>query len=263
MIQCWLSPTLTTPRYGASTLDRRELLDIVPLFAGLSLSDWTEIEQYIYEQDFARNEHVFRQGAPADTLFIVKSGRVKVTRHSAGGKDVLLRVCSEGQMLGNVGVFDGDGYLASAQAVEVTSAFCLSRSHCLAWVDRCPPLAYAVIADLSRRLRGATDLICSLAVDRAEQRIARALLSLAANSGLCTNDGVMIEMPLTRQDVANMTGTTVETAIRTMSRFRQQGLIQSQRRRVVLADLEQLQSIAYTHWMVRDMEMLQESASFL
>jgi CRP/FNR family transcriptional regulator len=239
-------------------LDRRELLDIVPLFSGLSLRDWAEIEQLIYERDFARGEHLFRQGDPADTLFIVKSGRAKVTRHSADGKDVLLRVCSEGQMLGNVGVFDGNGYLASAQAVEPTATFCLSRSDCFGWIDRCPPLAYAVIADLSRRLRGATDLICSLAVDRAEQRIARALLTLATNSGQFTNDGVMIEMPLTRQDVADMTGTTVETAIRTMSKFRQQGLIQSQRRRVVLADLEQLQSIAYTHWMVRDMEALQE-----
>jgi CRP/FNR family transcriptional regulator len=239
-------------------LDRRELLDIVPLFAGLSLCDWTEIEQHITERDFCRNEHVFRQGASADTLFIVKSGRVKVTRHSVGGKDVLLRVCSEGHMLGNVGVFDGNGYLASAQAVEATSTFCLSRNDCFTWIDRCPPLAYAVIADLSRRLRGATDLICSLAVDRAEQRIARALLRLAANSGQSTDDGVMIKMPLTRQDVADMTGTTVETAIRTMSRFRQQGLIQSQRRRVVLADLEQLQSIAYTHWMVRDVGAVQE-----
>jgi CRP/FNR family transcriptional regulator len=241
-------------------LDRRELLDIVPLFAGLSLRDWVEIEQSIYERPFGRNEHVFLQGEPAATLFIVKSGRVKVTRHSPDGKDVLLRVCSEGQMLGNVGVFDGNGYLASAQAVEPTSTFCLSRKDCLDTIDRCPPFAHAVIADLSRRLRGATDLICSLAVDRAEQRIARALLRLAAGSGQSVGDGVMIEMPLTRQDVADMTGTTVETAIRTMSRFRQQGLIESQRRRVVLSDLKQLQSIAYTHWMVRDMETLQESA---
>ena len=119
-----------------------------------------------------------------------------------------------------------------------------------------------MIADLGRRLRGATDLICSLAVDRAEQRIARALLSLAANSGQFSDDGVTIEMPLTRQDVADMTGTTVETAIRTMSKFRQQGLIRAQRRRVVLADLERLQSIAYTHWMVRDLGMLEENVCF-
>ena len=160
-----------------------------------------------------------------------------------------------------MGVFDGNGFLASAQAVEPTSTFCLSRSDCLDWIDRCPTFAYAVIADLSRRLRGATDLICSLAVDQAEQRIARALLTLAANSGNFTRDGVLIEMPLTRQDVADMTGTTVETAIRTMSKFRQQGLIHAQRRRVVLDDVEQLQSIAYTHWMVREMESLKEGSA--
>jgi CRP-like cAMP-binding protein len=243
-------------------LDRRQLLETVPLFSALTVRDWAEIEKLIFERSFAKSEQLFLQGAPADTLFIVKSGRVKVTRCSPADKDVLLRVCSEGQMLGNVGVFDGDGYLASAQAVEATETFCLSRSDCLDWIGRCPTLAYAVIADLGRRLRGATDLICSLAVDRAEQRIARALLSLAANSGQFTDDGVTIEMPLTRQDVADMTGTTVETAIRTMSKFRQQGLIHAQRRRVVLADLERLQSIAYTHWMVRDLGMLEENVCF-
>jgi len=237
-------------------LNRRELLNIIPLFAGLSLREWAELEQRIYERHFARNEFVFLQGAPADTLYIVKSGRVKVIRHSLEGKDVVLRVCSEGQMLGNVGVFDGNGFLASAQAVEPTTTFCLSRSDCFEWVSRCPAFAFAVIADLSRRLRGATDLICSLAVDRAEQRIARALLRLAVNSGQRTDEGVMIGMTLTRQDVADMTGTTVETAIRTMSKFRRQGLIRVQRRRVVLTNLERLRSIAHTHWLMRELDML-------
>jgi len=244
-------------------LDRRKLLDIVPLFAGLSLRDRAEIEQLIYERHFDRNDIVFLLGAPAATLYIVKSGRVKVVRRSPDGKDVVLRVCSEGQMLGNVGVFDGNGYLALAQAVEPTSTFCISRSDCFDWIDRCPAFAGAVIADLSRRLRGATDLICSLAVDRAEQRIARALLRLAANSGQFTDDGVMIEMHLTRQDVADMTGTTVETAIRTMSKFRRQGLLHARRKRVVLADLEQLRNIAHTHWMVRDLGVLQDSMCLL
>jgi len=238
-------------------LKRRELLDIVPLFAGLSLREWEEIEQCLYERRFARNELVFLQGAPADTLYIVKSGRVKVVRHSGHNKAVVLRVCSEGQMLGNVGVFDRNGYLASAQAVEPTTTFCLSRSDCFDLVKRYPAFAYAVIADLSRRLRGATDLICSLAVDRAEQRIARALLRLAANSGQPTDEGVMIGMSLTRQDVADMTGTTVETAIRTMSKFRREGLIHLHRRRVVLADLKRLQSIAHTHWLGSELELPQ------
>lgn len=234
-------------------MDRRELLSTVPLFAGLSLREWAHVEKLIFERRFASNTAIFRQGGPADTLHIIKSGRVKVIRHSPDEKDVVLRVCSEGHMLGNVGVFDGNGYLASAYTAEETTTFCLSRRDCLQSIDCCPSFAYAVIADLSRRLRGATDLICSLAVDRAEQRIARALLRLAAHSGEFTDDGLMIEMPFTRQDVADMTGTTVETAIRTMSKFRRQGLIQSRRRRVVLADLEELQNIADTHWMVRDL----------
>lgn len=236
-------------------MKRRELLNVIPFFASLSLRDWEEIEKLIYERHFAKDEFVFLQGAPADTLYIVKSGKVKVLRHSPEGKDIVLRVCSRGKMLGGVGVFDGNGYLASAQTMEPVGTFCISRVDCFKLVNWCPAFAQAVIADLSWRLRGATDLICSLAVDRAEQRIARALLRLAASSGEFTDEGLMIGMALTRQDVADMTGTTVETAIRTMSKFRRQGLIRVRQRRVLLADLKRLESIAHTHWMGSELEI--------
>ena len=111
-------------------------------------------------------------------------------------------------------------------------------------LQRYPTLALAVINELGRRLRVANDLVQSLAVDRVEQRIARALLRLAMYNGTPTKDGLMIQMRLTRQDLADMTGTTVETAIRIMSRFRKQGWITTQRGRVIIKQSEQLNQVA-------------------
>jgi len=101
-----------------------------------------------------------------------------------------------------------------------------------------------VIADLGTRLRSSAEQIRSLAVERVEQRIARVLLKLAESAGSDTPEGRVIEMPLTRQDVADMTGTTVETAIRVMSKFRRQELIKTRRGKVVLVDTVILQEIA-------------------
>jgi CRP/FNR family transcriptional regulator len=104
--------------------------------------------------------------------------------------------------------------------------------------------ALVVIADMGQRLRSSAEQIRSLAVERVEQRIARVLLKLAESAGSDIAEGRVIEMPLTRQDVADMTGTTVETAIRVMSKFRRSELIRTRRGKVVLVDIDALNEIA-------------------
>ena len=104
--------------------------------------------------------------------------------------------------------------------------------------------ALTVINDMGNRLRSSAEQIRSLAVERVEQRIARTLLKLGQTAGTDTPEGRVIEMPLTRQDVADMTGTTVETAIRVMSKFRREELIRTRRGKVVLVELDALQEIA-------------------
>jgi CRP/FNR family transcriptional regulator len=149
-------------------------------------------------------------------------------------------------MLGTVAVFDGSGYPGTAQVIEECSVLVIARNDCLTLVNRYPVFALAVIHDLGSRLRSSAEQIRSLAVERVEQRIARTLLKLGETAGSEVPDGRVIEMPLTRQDVADMTGTTVETAIRVMSRLRRAGLIRTRRGKVVLVDLDALLQIAET-----------------
>ncbi len=225
-------------------MDRRDILQALPFFAGLSERDWEKVIDLFSERQYKKDDYIFLEGEAPEALYVIRTGKVKVLRHSTDGKDVVLRVCGPGNLLGTVAVFDGGGYPGTAQVIEDCSVLAISRNDCLTLVNRYPVFALAVIADLGTRLRSSAEQIRSLAVERVEQRIARVLLKLAESAGSDAPEGRVIEMPLTRQDVADMTGTTVETAIRVMSKFRRQELIKTRRGRVVLVDIPTLQEIA-------------------
>jgi CRP/FNR family transcriptional regulator len=225
-------------------MDRRDIIQALPVFAGLSERDWDKIADLFSERQYQKDDYIFLEGEAPEALYVIRSGKVKVLRHSTDGKDVVLRVCGSGQMLGTVATFDGGGYPGTAQVIEDCAVLVVARNDCLTLVQRYPVFALAVIADLGSRLRSSAEQIRSLAVERVEQRIARVLLKLAETAGSDTPEGRVIEMPLTRQDVADMTGTTVETAIRVMSKFRRGNLIRTRRGKVVLVEVEELQEIA-------------------
>ena len=225
-------------------MDRRDIIQALPVFAGLSERDLDKIADLFSERQYQKDYYIFLEGEAPEALYVIRSGKVKVLRHSTDGKDVVLRVCGSGQMLGTVATFDGGGYPGTAQVIEDCAVLVVARNDCLTLVQRYPVFALAVIADLGSRLRSSAEQIRSLAVERVEQRIARVLLKLAETAGSDTPEGRVIEMPLTRQDVADMTGTTVETAIRVMSKFRRGNLIRTRRGKVVLVEVEELQEIA-------------------
>ena len=225
-------------------MDRRDILTALPVFAGLSERDWEKVADLFTERQYQKDDYIFLEGEAPEALFVIRSGKIKVLRHSTDGKDVVLRVASPGQLLGTVAVFDGGGYPGTAQAIEECVLLVIARNDCLTLVTRFPVFALSVIADLGNRLRGSAEQIRSLAVERVEQRIARVLLKLGSSAGADLPEGRVIEMPLTRQDVADMTGTTVETAIRVMSKFRRNELIRTRRGKVVLVDLDGLQAVA-------------------
>ncbi len=225
-------------------MDRRDILMALPVFSGLSERDWEKVTDLFSERQYQRDDYIFLEGEAPEALYLVKTGKVKVLRHSTDGKDVVLRVVSTGQLLGSVAIFDGGGYPGTAQVIEDCTVLVIARNDCLTLVTRYPVFALAVIADMGNRLRSSAEQIRSLAVERVEQRIARVLLKLGISAGSDSPEGRVIEMSLTRQDVADMTGTTVETAIRVMSKFRRNNVIRTRRGKVVLVDVEELRKIA-------------------
>jgi CRP-like cAMP-binding protein len=225
--------------------DKLNIVRTVPLFGALPGRDLASVAELLGERCYAKDDYIFFEGDPPEALYIVWTGRVKLLRHSREGRDVVLDVIGPNRLLGEMSVFEGAPYDSTAQAMEPTALISIARQDFLTLLRRFPRLSLTVIAELGRRLRSASDLVHSLAVERVARRIARVLLKMADAAGVpAAEGGTLIDVTLTRQDVADMAGTTVETTIRTMSRFRQDGLIVTKRGRVIILDRARLQDLA-------------------
>jgi len=194
---------------------------------------------------YDKDEYLFFEGDPARWLVFVAEGRVKVIKHSESGRETILATFGPGQIVGEVGVLIGDVYPATAQALESTVTLSLRRAEYVELVRTHPDLAWSLIAELGRRLQRAHETIRSLAVEKVQRRVARVLLRMASASGERLEGGaVRITVALSRQDIADMAGTVLETAIRTMSKFHKQGLIETKEGRIILLKPHQLVAIA-------------------
>lgn len=213
-------------------------------FVGLSENAHQNLQTLLRPRTVDKDEYLFFEGDPADTLYWVGSGRIKLLKHSDTGKEMLLEIVSAGDTVGETGILNGDGYPVSAQAMEPSHVWAISRADYLRALDEHPELALQTARSLGKRLQEAYQTMLSLAVERVERRIARVLLKLAAATGHRTQEGIVIGATVTRQDIADMTGTTVETAIRVMSRFAKRGIIRSRRGRITLLKPHDLVLIA-------------------
>lgn len=223
--------------YIASVLKRASF------FSSLSLKELQEIGPLFREEHFAKDQFIFFEGDPARYLYLVKEGKVKILKQSPSGKDIILEVTPPGEVFGGVGIL-AEEHPASAQAMEHSQILKISRRDFFSLFGRYPPLAVEVIVALGRRLRDAHTIIRGLASERVERRIARILLKLADRIGSPEAEEIKLNIHLTRQDIADMVGSTVETAIRVMSRFQKEGLIRSLKGRVLITNKERLTAIA-------------------
>jgi CRP-like cAMP-binding protein len=222
-----------------------DLLAKAPLFAALSAAERAKLGRQLVRRAYGREDYLFFEGDPADSLVFVAEGRVKLVKHSEGGRDTILATFGPGQIVGEVGVLIGEAYPASAQALEPTVTLSLRRSEYVSLIRSHPDLAWALIVELGRRLQAAHEQMRSLAVEKVERRVARVLLRMASSAGKRLEGGaVLITLPLSRQDIADMAGTVLETAIRTMSKFQKEGLLETREGRITLLQPHKLVAIA-------------------
>jgi CRP/FNR family transcriptional regulator, nitrogen oxide reductase regulator len=156
----------------------------------------------------------------------------------------VLELLGPGEMFGGVAVIERRPYPASAQATEPSVIVKIPQEPIVALAEREPSIVREIALMIGRRLRGAHDSVKSLAVDPVEARLAAALVRLADREGSRRAAGIALPFPLTRQSLADMTGTTVETTIRIVSRWLKDGIVAEEGGRLVLRDVETLRSLA-------------------
>lgn len=216
----------------------------VPIFNTLDPDDAKEINPYLLHARFGKKETIFSEGDPSEWLYIVKNGKVKITKLSHEGKEIILEIISPMDFFGGVAVMRGFPYPANAVAMEETEVMKISRKNLLNIMDRFPNLMFCMATNIGDRIKGSHEALKSIALEKVESRMASLLIKLADKAGEKTPEGLLINMKLTKQDLAEMVGTTVETSIRTMSKFSKAGILASKAGKIVIRDLEKLRSLA-------------------
>jgi CRP/FNR family transcriptional regulator len=216
--------------------DKAQILRNFSIFSSLNDDEFSELADLSIERSFMPNEFIFWDGDTPEWLYMVTEGKVKVLKYSSLGKEFIIAFFGPGEMFGEVAVFANKPYPASAQAVAETKVVGIKREDFLSFLANRPQVALRIINVLGGRLRDAQSRLRDLAGERVEQRLASVLLMLSSKLGLT--------LPFTRQEIADMVGTTTETAIRVMSHLKDRGIIHSVRGEVIILDEEKLRLLS-------------------
>jgi CRP/FNR family transcriptional regulator len=217
-------------------MSRAEILKQSLLFSSLNEAELAELSRLAIERSFRPDEFVFWEGDAPDYFYVVVEGRIKIAKYSSSGKEFIIAFFGPGEMFGEVAVFEVKPYPASAQAVADTRVLAIKKDAFLSFLATRPQVALEIINVLGGRLRDAQSRLKDLAGERVEQRIAMTLLMLSSKLGLT--------LPFTRQEIANMAGTTTETAIRVTSQLKERGIIRSVRGKIIILDETKLRLLS-------------------
>lgn len=214
------------------------------IFAALPDTEIQALAAVAREVEYPAREYVFREGAKADWFCVVRSGRVKIFRQAREGRDVILELLGPGEPFGGVAVLERRPYPASAQATEASTVLKIPGAPVQALAERYPSIIRDMARMIAERLRNAHESVRALATDPVEARLAATLLRLAERDGVRDALGLSLPFRLTRQNLADMSGTTVESAIRVVSRWIKEGRVREEGGHFVVLSIDALRDLA-------------------
>jgi CRP/FNR family transcriptional regulator, nitrogen oxide reductase regulator len=236
--QEWVDPGVCSLEY------RLKIIGRLPFFGHLPAEAILEINRLFEDREVTAGQAIYFEGDPATHLYLVTTGKVKLLRNTNQGREVLLDILQTGEYFGNVTHLDRKGYTETAVAQTEGCILQISAQNFESILVRHPDVTLKVLDVVSRRLEESQDIIKQLSAFSIEERVASALIRLAGKLGENRSKSVLIQLPFSRQDLAAMTGTTVETVSRVMSHFAADGLISTGRKWVSINDLDALKHIA-------------------
>jgi CRP-like cAMP-binding protein len=214
----------------------RSLVSNFEIFSGVPAEDIDAVLALARPRRLAEGTTVFRQGAAASEFFLLLHGRLKVQQTAPDGQQVVVRHVNPGELFGIAGAMNRPDYPAAAVAVVESLALVWPGSQWGAFVGRNPAFAAGALQTVGQRLQDAHSRIRELSTEAVERRIAHAILRLVNQAGRKIPGGIEIDFPVTRADIAEMSGTTLHTVSRVMSGWQQAGLVTLGRRRVTVND---------------------------
>ena len=224
-------------------VDRSVVADS-PLFAGLGADELDEILREARAVRYPKNVAVFEQGAEAASFFVLLHGHLRVEKTTPQGHQIVVRYISPGEVFGVAQALAMTHYPATAIAAVDSVALCWPSGAWPRLTSKFPALTANAMQAVGRRLQDTQARVLEMSSEQVEQRVAHVLLRLAKQAGRKSEAGIEIDFPISRQDVAAMTGTTLHTVSRILSAWEQQGLVEGGRQRIVLCKPHDLFALA-------------------
>lgn len=233
----WVDPDVCSTDY------RLKIIGRLPFFKHLPAEAISRINLLFHDHGVAVDERIYYEGDEAKYLYLVAMGKVKLVRNSTSGREVLLDILHGGDYFGTLITLGGYSYTETAIAQTDGCILQISSEDFESVLSEHPDVTRKVLEAVSRRLVESQEIIKQLSTYTVEQRIASALLRLAGKLGEVRGQDILIQLPFSRQDLAAMTGSTMETVSRVMSRFAEEGLVKSGRKWVTITDTKRLEEL--------------------
>ncbi|MBA5775697.1 Crp/Fnr family transcriptional regulator [Stappia sp. F7233] len=224
-------------------LDRSLIRDL-SIFRSMTDEDLDAVLSTASARQVADGKTVFEQGQTATEFFALLHGRLKVVQTTVDGQQVVVRHVSPGDIFGIARAMRRTDFPATAIAVVDSLMLAWPSSQWESFIARSPVLAMNALQTVGQRLQDAHTRIRELSTEEVERRVAHALLRLVQQAGRKTDEGILIDFPITRQDIAEMTGTTLHTVSRVMTGWEAKGLVASARKKVLVKDAHKLHVLA-------------------
>lgn len=233
---------LTEPHLCTPAL-RLQALGKVPLFEELGEAELALVDAECHAHGFSTGDAIYHIGEAASQFYVVASGLVKATRSNADGRETLLDILGSGDFLGALPALGPHEYTDTAWAMTPLCLLGLDSGAFETVMEQFPSVARATLRGVSRRLTEAQETVHLLSGASLEQRLASTLLLLAAKSGEPWEDGTLVQIPLSRDDLAAMTGAAAESVSRLLSTWRRAGIIETGRRWIAIRNEEALETL--------------------
>ena len=223
---------------------KEDVLRRSAIFRRLTPDDRQRLAAAATIRDFDKGAMLFSEGDASDYFYAVVTGRVKVFKVTPRGADVILEIFGPGDPVGAVAVYESRPYPASAVALEPTACLLIPRQAFFSLLETYPTMVRGLLVGLTHRLVELTNRLTELSGGRIEGRLARFFLKLAADMGQRREGGTFIPLALSRQELADMIGTTIETSIRIMSRWGKQDIVRTEKDGFLVVDRQALEAVA-------------------
>ncbi len=215
----------------------------IHVFADLPEEDKKELREISHMTSYRKNDHICFPGQPADTVYLLKKGRVKISRVNGAGQEATICLLEPGEIFGEVEVLSQSTRETLVQALEPVLVCEITRENFLRFLDRCPTVGIQILKSVGGRLRHIESKFADLVFHSAPARLAKLLLQISESMGEHDQHLIRLNVRLTHQNLANLIGTSRETVSALLSQFQRQGLLIQDRRQICLLNTDELANI--------------------